>query len=193
MTTPSAEDIELLLCVLRGDHSGAARALAARRASLDTFVDFVSARGLSVVCLGALEGSPVRSALSPHGIAWLEEKRRRQIARADKFLAELERLAERFDAAGLRFVLLKGPYLAARFYGDLYGREFLDLDLLVHMGDREHAFALLAAAGYRAQSRVILDRRLTCYFVHGFDFAREGVQVDLHWCLSRHPSFHIDE
>src|SRR5262245_65510202 len=98
MTPPSAEDIELLLCVLRGDHSGAARALAARRASLDTFVDFVSARGLSVVCLGALEGSPVRSALSPHGIAWLEEKRRSSLARADMFLDELVHLDETYDA-----------------------------------------------------------------------------------------------
>jgi len=61
------------------------------------------------------------------------------------------------------------------------------------MRDRERAFSLLAEAGYKPQSRVILDRRLTCYFVHGFDFARDGVQVDLHWCLSRHPSFHIDE
>ena len=28
---------------------------------------------------------------------------------------------------------------------------------------------------------------------HGFDFERQGLRLDLHWCLSRQPGYRIDE
>jgi hypothetical protein len=90
-------------------------------------------------------------------------------------------------------MLLKGPYLASRFYGAWDGREFVDLDLLVPALDRQRAFRLLDEAGYTPKSRVILGPRLTCYFVHAFDFSSARAKVDLHWCLSRHPTFRMDE
>ena len=193
MQAPSAADIDLLARILRGDHEGAARYLGSRQESIETFLELVAAGGLSIVFLRALQDSPLRRDFPACGLAALEDRRRRQIARSDEFLAELERLADRFAAAGQPFMLLKGPYLAARFYGDLHGREFVDLDLLVPSPDRARAFSLLAAAGYARKSRVLLGERLTCHFVHGFDFVKDGIQVDLHWCLSRHPSFRVDE
>lgn len=193
MAAPSAEDIDLLINVLRHDHEGTARCLRSRRAAIDAFLEFVAAHGLSVVVLRGLEDSPLRSACSPRGIEVLENRRREQVARSRQLLGELERLAGHFASAGLRFMLLKGPYLAARFYGDVQGREFVDLDLLVPAGERQRAFRLLAEVGHAQQSRVLLGGRLTGYFVHAFDFARGRANVDLHWCLSRHPSFRIDE
>ena len=193
MRAPSAADIDLLVRLLRGDHAGAARCISSRQAPVDAFLELIAACGLSIVLLRALEDSPVRGAFPAHALEALEDRRRRQIVRSTEFLAELERLADRFAAAGQRFMLLKGPYLAARFYGDLHGREFVDLDLLVPSADRARAFRLLAAAGYVPKSRVLLGERVTCHFVHGFDFVKDGIQVDLHWCLSRHPSFRMDE
>ncbi len=193
MAAPSAEDIDLLVRLLRRDHEGAARCVASRPGSIDAFLEFAAAHALSVVVLRALEDSPLRDAFPPRRIEALEKKRQEQAARSHQFLAELERLADRFAAAGQRFMLLKGPYLAARFYGDVAGREFADLDLLVPRGDRERAFGLLAEAGYACKSGLILSAPLTCFFVHGFDFTNGSVKVDLHWRLSRHPSFRLDE
>ncbi len=164
-----------------------------RETPLDAFLDVAAAQSLSMVVLLALEDSPLRGSFSPQRIEALENRRRDWTARSLDFLAELEELAGHLTAAGQRFMLLKGPYLATRFYGGINGREFVDLDLLVPATDRERAFRVLAGAGYKAKSRVILDERLTCYFVHAFDFARAHAKVDLHWCLSRHPSFRLDE
>jgi hypothetical protein len=193
MRAPTAEDIALFVRLARRDYEGAARLLRSRQASPDAFLDLAIAHSLSVVVLRAIEGSPLREAFSPQRIEVLESRRREWTKRSLRFLAELEHLADRFAAAGQRLMLLKGPYLASRFYGALDGREFVDLDLLVPAADREHAFRLLAEAGYAPKSRVILGPRLTCYFVHAFDFTSARAKVDLHWCLSRHPTFRMDE
>ncbi|MFI5394681.1 MAG: nucleotidyltransferase family protein [Candidatus Binatia bacterium] len=169
------------------------RCVRARRAPLDTFLEFAVAHQLSIVVLGAIQESPLCDAFPPRGVEVLRRKCREQGARSRLLLRELERLADRFEAAGQRFLLLKGPYLAARFYGDAHRREFVDLDLLVPAGDRERAFRLLVEAGYARKSRALLGVRLTCYFVHGIDFVSGSSKIDLHWCLSRHPSFRIDE
>ena len=193
MRAPSADDIALFVRFARRDYKGAARQLSARQLSSDAFIDLAVAHSLSVVVLRALEGSPLCEAFSPQRIEVLESRRREWTERSLQFLAELESLADRFAAAGQRFMLLKGPYLASRLYGAWDAREFVDLDLLVPAADRESAFRLLAAAGYSPKSRVILGSRLTCYFVHAFDFTGARAKVDLHWCLSRHPSLRIDE
>jgi hypothetical protein len=193
MRAATADDIALLVRFALRDYTGAARLLRSRQASSDVFLDLAVAHSLSVVVLQALEGSPLREDFSSEGIAALESRRREWTKRSQGILAELEDLTERFAAAGQRFMLLKGPYLASRFYGAWDGREFVDLDLLVPTADRERTFRLLAEAGYSPKSRVILDSRLTCYFVHAFDFSSARAKVDLHWCLSRHPSFHIGE
>jgi hypothetical protein len=193
MRVATAQDIALFVRLARRDYDAAARLLRSRQASPDAFLDLAVAHSLSVVVLRALEDSPLREAFSPERIEALESRRQEWTKRSLQFLAELERLAERFAAAGQRLMLLKGPYLASRFYGGWDGREFVDLDLLVPAADRERAFRLLANAGYTPKSRVILAPRLTCYFVHAFDFASARAKVDLHWCLSRHPTFRMDE
>jgi hypothetical protein len=193
MATPAAEDIRLLVRLAQGDFADAERCLRSRSASLDELAETASAHGLSVVLLRALEGSPLRAALSSPCIQALEDRRRRQETRSQILLEALASLAERFASSGQPFVLLKGPYLAARFYGDVRGREFVDLDLLVPRADRGRALRLLAAAGYRRRSRSLFGSGLTSFFVHGFDFAAGNAYVDLHWDLSRHPSMHLDE
>ena len=193
MPGATAEDIRLLVRLTRRDVVGVERCLRTRSASLDVLADNAATQGLSVVLLRALANSPLRAALSRPCIEALEDRRRRQEARSQILLKALTGLAERFASAGQPFVLLKGPYLAARFYGDVGGREFVDLDFLVPRADRARAFRLLTAAGYHRRSRSLLGVGLTSFFVHGFDFAAGGAYVDLHWCLSRHPSMHIEE
>lgn len=188
-----SEDIDLMVRLTRRDDGGAADRLRARRSSLDRFIEFAVEHGLAVLLLGALEASPLRAHFSADQLARLVERRQIQAARSQRLLAALDELADHFNAAGQRFLLLKGPYLAARFYGDAAAREFVDLDLLVPSRERERAFAILAAAGYARRSKTLLSHRLTCFFVHGLDFVKGQVPIDLHFCLTRHPSFRIDE
>jgi len=193
MTAEWSDDLQLLIRLLRRDHDGAARCLRSRRAPADDFLAFIVEHKLAVAGRNALEGSPLRGAFSPERLAALGDVCRARTTRAQALLAELEHLADRFHDAGQPFVLLKGPYLAARYYGNELGREFVDLDVLVPRADRARAFRLLGAAGYARKSRTLLGVGLTCFFVHGFDFTNGRGKVDLHWALSRHPSFRIDE
>lgn len=187
------EDVRLLVRLLFRDHDGVVNLLRERVAPTAELADFAVAHSLSAVLLGALAGSPLRDDLPAAAIDRLEQRRRLRATRANELLAELERLADLFDEQGQRFLLLKGPYLAVRLYGGVHGREYVDVDLLVPSAERARTFELLAAAGYAYRSRVALNTALTCYFVHGFDFAKGNCKLDLHWRLSRHPSFRIDD
>lgn len=193
MPTPSAEDIALLVGLVRRDTERVRRCLAARRTSLSAFLDLVVAQELSAVVLECIEECGCVAVFPPERLDRLRSRSCEGRARSQQLLQELECLSEQLVSARQPFLLLKGPYLAARFYGAPHGREFVDLDLLVPARDRERAARLLESAGYKASSGTIGGARLTSYFVHGFDFVRGPVKLDLHWCLSRHPSFRIDE
>ena len=193
MTTESVEDLRLLVRLVRRDVAGVERRLRARTASLDHLVETAIAHNLSVVLLRAIEKTPIHTALSRTHLETMETRRRRHETRAQILLDALVALADRFASADQPFIVLKGSYHAARFYGDVYGREFIDLDLLVPRADRMRVFGLLAAAGYKRRSRVLLSAKLTGFFVHGFDFSAGSAYVDLHWCLSRHPSLRLDD
>jgi hypothetical protein len=190
---PSAEYIQILLSLISGDGEGAERLMRSHRASMDDLLLFAATHGLSVAVSRALENSPLRASCSASAVDKLERRAQERGARSLRLLGDLERLGDIFTTAGQRFMLLKGPYFAQRFYGHPQGRDYSDLDLLVPALDRIRAFQLLRDAGYSQRSRVLLGTRMTCYFVHAFDFTRDNSMLDLHWRLSRHPSFRIDE
>ncbi len=180
-------DLGALVGVLRADARDLDPAALAAAVALGT------ANGLAVPLRRALADSPLRDRLPAAALDALAARHAQQVERTATLVRELEVLAERFSAAGLPFLLLKGPYLAARFYGDVLGREFVDIDLLVPEAERRRAAALLRAAGYRRRSRVVLAEAPTAFFVHAFDYGNGSTTVDLHWCLSRHPSFRVSE
>ncbi len=64
-------------------------------------------------------------------------------------LAELVRVINLFDSAGLQAVPVKGPLLAISCYGDLNRRRFDDLDLLVAASEIPKARGILMQSGYR--------------------------------------------
>ena len=193
MQTPSTEDIALLVRLVRQDEQGIRQHLQVRQRSVDAFLDWALANQLSSVVLGALEKAQGSGVFPPHGLEALRRRKGEQRVRSRQLLEELERITAHFEAAGQEFLLLKGPYLAARFYGDVYAREFVDIDLLIPGRDRARATRILVEAGYVKMSRTLFGSRLTSRFVHAFDFGNGRSNLDLHWCLSRHPSFRIDE
>src|SRR5258707_2827258 len=68
-----------------------------------------------------------------------------------RLTAELFRLLELFNARGISLLVIKGPALAARAYGDPSMRSYGDLDLLVRQQDIRGATELMIGSGYHAR------------------------------------------
>ena len=188
-----ARSLRLLVRLLRRDSAGIRRCIEEHHDALDTLAAVALEGGVSVPLLHALAASGLTEQLSEEHQVALAERRDRQATRYAVLEKGLVRVASVFEAVAVPFMLLKGPYLAARFYGDPQGREFVDIDLLVQCADRRRAFGILEKAGFALRSRVLGSEALTAFFVHGFDFIAAGFNLDLHWRLSRHPSFRADE
>jgi hypothetical protein len=189
----TVDGIRLILRLARGDTAGIARCLGTRTAWPGRLVEDALAGGLGIVLFRALPSLPPGFPVPAGQLAALERQQRRQEQRSTRLLDRLADIADRFADAGQAFILLKGVYLAERYYGDLAGREFIDLDLLVPMADRRRASRALESAGYAMRSRTIGGEAVTSFFVHGFDFVAGKINLDLHWRLSRHPSLRVDE
>lgn len=125
-----------------------------------------------------------RDGAAPGALAELELAATATARRNVALTAELFRLLEGFDQAGIRVLPYKGPVLAGAVYGSVALREFFDLDLLVRRGDVRAAAHVLRAAGYRAelpltpaQEAAVLGSR------HELVFVREDgrVVVELQW------------
>ncbi len=99
----------------------------------------------------------------------------------------LLRLAPRLAAAGVEFIVLKGPAVARSFYPDPSWRSFGDLDLLVRTRDWRAACVVLAEGGF---SRALpephshFDERFGKAAMH---MDPSGQQVDLHRTLALGP------
>ena len=81
----------------------------------------------------------------------IRQLQRTQVLSALQMTAELFRLVDQFRDAGLDTVLVKGPTLALRAYGDTGARQYGDLDFLVRQKDILRATELMIAAGYEPE------------------------------------------
>lgn len=109
--------------------------------------------------------------------------RRRPPVPAAVLLEAYARLAGDLRGAGVPLILLKGPLLAERLYGDVDRRPQHDLDVLVPRAARRAAHRVLVRSGFRRTAR---DR-------HGSDYVRGALRVDLHHSLRAAPAYRIDE
>src|SRR5271155_5178607 len=110
--------VRLLVRLLRRDAAGIRRCLEERSEALDELAAVALDRGLSVALLRALAASGLTQEVSREHQVALAHRRDRQAARYIVLEKGLADVASMFEAAGVSFMLLKGPYLAARFYGD---------------------------------------------------------------------------
>src|SRR5882762_2229855 len=80
----------------------------------------------------------------------LVDLERAQIFSTLRLTAELFRILDRFTSEGIGVLVVKGPVLAVRAYGDPAMRAYGDLDLLVRQRDIRRATELMMEAGYDA-------------------------------------------
>lgn len=120
----------------------------------------------------------------PDQLARLKENYQDNVARNVLLTAELCRILETFEAAGIEAVPYKGPALALYAYENLALRRFVDLDVLVRKADVLPAKELLQAGGFvcstawtRTQQALLLRTQ------HNLSLSREEgrLVVELHW------------
>lgn len=93
----------------------------------------------------------------------------------------LHEVASVLDDAGLSWLVMKGPVLAAYYYRDVGDRGYADLDLLVDHRDFPDAVYKLEELGFR---HVIRNWPLAEEMLAGQVEMRRGpVRIDLHWHL----------
>jgi len=128
--------------------------------------------------------------------AIIAQSARAVAARSLRLTGELLRLLGCFEEKGITAIPIKGPVLAISTFGDIAGREFDDLDILVRPRDMDAARAVLTSLGYESEHD--LDAEREAAFVrseHAFRYLRErdGMVVELHWRLQdRYLSFPFD-
>lgn len=108
-------------------------------------------------------------------------------------IAQLSKIAHLFGSAGIDWVLLKGPGLSARLYGDPNVRISGDVDILVDRASVDCAISILQSAGFRSDQNVpakrqIIRRALAFSYTHqNVLYSRDGVVVELHWRSNSSP------
>lgn len=184
------QNLALLSLLLAGDYEAVASCLGVGRP--DDFIRFIDRHHLRLHVSSLLERSGLRPLLPRGWLNQLETFSLRQRAKQEGLVRELLQLSAFFTAAGQEFILLKGPYLAERFFGGIDRRAFSDLDILVRRENLAAVEHMLYSGGYVRKSTLVLNEALTTRFTHAFDFAKSGVTLDLHWLLSANASHKLN-
>lgn len=104
------------------------------------------------------------------------------LARHQRAVADLRRVAPVLDAVGVEFLVVKGPALVTQFYAGPELRSSVDLDLLVRPAHVAQVLETLEQAGW-----TLLDANwplLTHLRVHELRLlSPSGGMIDLHWSL----------
>lgn len=136
--------------------------------------------GVVVHLAEALNGQPGNGTVPRKILEELQQRRRRETASTLGMAAELFRLLELLETAGIPVLAIKGPVLSMRAYGDPSLRQYGDLDFLVRSKDVAGAARILETGGYH--SRVSLDAiqggRVPGEYL--FRMASGGILVELH-------------
>ncbi|MDA2916248.1 nucleotidyltransferase family protein [Nitrospinae bacterium AH_259_B05_G02_I21] len=99
----------------------------------------------------------------------------------------LGELLESFTRAGIKVIVLKGPYLAQLIYTDFASRPFRDLDLLIQKEDLEKARQMLVEAGYTLMPGLLADGFFQQHHFSLPFLKEDGVAktyLELHWNLA---------
>jgi len=186
--TSRVEDELLLLCArtnVDAETSGRIKTITGSPDEVDWDYVYQLARRHSVLPLIYPQlNALAQTSVPPAQLARLKENYRDNAARNLLLTAELCRILETFEAAGIEAVPYKGPALALYAYGNLALRRFVDLDILVRKADAIRATEVLTTGGFvcgtpwtDAQQTLLLRTQ------HNLSLSREEgrLVVELHW------------
>jgi hypothetical protein len=118
----------------------------------------------------------------------LREWQRTQMVFTLSLAAELFRLLDRFVASGLQALLIKGPALSVRCYGDPGIRQYGDLDLIVRGQDIQRSTEAMMALGY--EPKVPLKAIQADKFPGEYVFTRPGTNLLVEFHTERTFRYH---
>ena len=179
---PSIAEVELMLCCARTVITPEVRfrinEIATQKVDWQLFLQLATSHGVRPLVYRTL-----------HTVCWdvLPEATRQELndfyvtnSARNRFLGgELLHILQLFDAEQILAVPFKGPVLAARLYGSLELREFVDLDFLIRERDIPKAKEILSKQGYEPNLRstaIVPDSNDV--ELHS---ASTGLMVELHW------------
>ena len=97
-------------------------------------------------------------------------------------------LTAAFEARGIPWLAMRGPFWALQLHDDPGAREFADIDLFVHPSRRWEALALARAAGWRLEHAVPPAGYFARYHLHWrLVHSNHDIPCELHWAFD-HPS-----
>ncbi|HEY7320677.1 MAG TPA: nucleotidyltransferase family protein [Candidatus Binatia bacterium] len=186
------QNLKLLSLLLKGNHEAAAELLRNGAVQPAEFARFLNQHNLQLFVFSLLGGSPIRKSFPQEWLDEIKSSFLRQWPKQEILIRELGRISTLLTAARHEFLLLKGPYLAERFFGGIDRRLFSDLDILIRRTDLAAVERLLRSCGYIRKSTFLISRALTAHFTHAFDFVKPKVTLDLHWALSANAAHSLD-
>lgn len=137
----------LLECASPGCESRRLLGLLRRKLDWNALVPLAEEHGLLGLLVERLRGCE-ESRVPPEVRQKLREKRRASSLLTLSLTAELFRLLESFAALGLEALVVKGPALSVRAYGDAGMRQYEDVDLLVRHRDVARFAESMIGCGY---------------------------------------------
>jgi hypothetical protein len=110
-----------------------------------------------------------------------------------EIISEFITVSDLLLGEGIDHILLKGPELSYRLYGDASVRNYNDIDILVNIKHINHVINLIEKEGYRIAyvkwpGKRTLQRKLTSHINHiTFISPGQGNLIEVHWRLLRTP------
>jgi hypothetical protein len=195
--------IELLSAILAEDAAAVERLAGTGRFDFTKFRSFTDLHHLSTYLYLHIKGSPVAACIPADFLAYLGGRHAIQRQRCDDTLREAAQIHDAFLNAGQDLLFLKGPFVAQQFYGDIYQRTFMDIDVLIPREDLAAAGKLLEQMGFARRSLVFISNNAMSRCIHAYEYRkqlkgnaesghRKYLPLDLHSALQCHPSFSLD-
>lgn len=191
-----SSELSLLLACVRREPDG--RALRALAASIDParFVELARWHGVAPLVAHALDRADLEDAGVVARTELLKDFRHNTL-HAARLSMELLRVIRLLEGRGIPSAPFKGAAIAASAYGNVWLRQFSDIDLLVPPEHAVEARRALEESGYRPTQpmtpRQEAEHVRASPFAYSFSLVREGghMAIDLHWRLSEcgHPAF----
>jgi hypothetical protein len=185
-------NIDLLRGILQQDNDAARQVLLNPEYDAGTFARFARRQHIAGYCYVALMNMGILDLFSPRQAVPMKSGYIEQWSKNEKLMKTTASLHQRLEHAGIDVICLKGPLFASRYYGDIDRRAISDIDILVQPDDTDRADNVLTQAGFVRRSVVLINRPLTVFFTHHFEYRLGEVVVELHWSLARHTAFRLD-
>ena len=185
------QHLTLLNYIIKRDSESIEKFLESDEVDFDVFNKFIWDNQLAGNLYSVLVNSNLRTLFPDTLIELFKPSYLEQWAKNERLLKEIGVLSDLFNKAGKGVIFLKGPFLAQRYYGNIDRRAIADIDVLVKKDEIDDVDDLLKRNGFVRKSVVFIDKSLSIYFAHHFEYARHDIDLELHWALSTHFTFKL--